>query len=168
MTRVQIGQLLVAVPGMVDPMFEASVVYVFDVLDGVAGVILNRPTELELRSALSSAERFAAPPAVVFHGGPVRTEHALALSVTSSPPTMLEFADVAAADPGSGRIFAGYSGWSSDQLAGEIGAGAWFVLESQPGDVTTPIPGDLWRSVLGRQDGPLRRYRTYPDDVTLN
>jgi putative transcriptional regulator len=126
---------------------------------------------------------------VVFQGGPVSLDSALGLAVVpgeqaadgdagllgwrrvhgaiglvdlEAPPELL------AAELGSLRIFAGYAGWGPGQLARELLGGAWYVVESEPGDVSAPDPERLWRSVLRRQRGELAMVATYPDDPSLN
>ncbi|HET6861185.1 MAG TPA: YqgE/AlgH family protein, partial [Streptomyces sp.] len=69
---------------------------------------------------------------------------------------------------GSLRIFAGYSGWGPGQLEEELSDGAWYVVESEPGDVSSPEPESLWRNVLRRQRSKLAVIATYPDDASLN
>ena len=46
--------------------------------------------------------------------------------------------------------------------------GAWYVVESEPGDVSSPDPESLWRAVLRRQRSELAMVATYPDDPSLN
>ena len=162
------GQLLVAVPGMLDPNFDATVVYVFDTTDGAAGLILNRPTDIPLSDVLPDLGEAAAAPAVVFHGGPVMVEHGLVLGATQTEITVLDTEAASGADPKSVRVFAGYAGWETGQLEAEIAAGGWFAVDNSPADVLTEDPGGLWRAVFARQSGPLNRYRTYPDDPRLN
>jgi len=54
------------------------------------------------------------------------------------------------------RVFAGYAGWSSGQLAGELAEGAWACVPGRPEDILTSTSGStLWRSVLRRQTGRL-------------
>ena len=66
------------------------------------------------------------------------------------------------------RVFRGYSGWGPGQLEGEIEAGAWLVLDTEPGDLFSADPADLWRTVLRRQPGRLAWLATAPDDLTTN
>jgi len=160
-----VGQLLVAVPGMYDPNFNSTVVYVFDRKDGAAGVILNRPSDLPVPGVLPDAADLAAEPPVVFFGGPVRSEEALVLTVENDEPRLLEPSE---APTGPVRVFAGHAGWGPGQLEGELDAGGWYVFEARSEDILTPEPHDLWRRVFARQSGPLRRYRLFPDDPRLN
>ena len=66
------------------------------------------------------------------------------------------------------RIFAGYSGWSAEQLADERARGGWYVVDSELGDIFDQDPATLWRRVLRRQSGSLRWVSTYPVDPDLN
>ncbi|MBO8202074.1 YqgE/AlgH family protein [Streptomyces smyrnaeus] len=91
-----------------------------------------------------------------------RVHGAIGLVDLEAPPELL------AAELGSLRIFAGYAGWGPGQLEKELSEGAWYVVESEPGDVSSPAPERLWRSVLRRQRSELALVATYPDDPSLN
>ncbi|KUJ65020.1 hypothetical protein ACZ90_52720 [Streptomyces albus subsp. albus] len=91
-----------------------------------------------------------------------RVHGAIGLVDLEAPPELL------AAALGSLRIFAGYAGWGPGQLEEELADGAWYVVESEPGDVSSPAPERLWRSVLRRQRSELAMVATYPDDPSLN
>ncbi|MEU9102686.1 YqgE/AlgH family protein [Streptomyces sp. NPDC048361] len=98
-------------------------------------------------------------------GDPVgwrRVYGAIGLVDLETPPELL------AAALGSLRIFAGYAGWGPGQLEDELSEGAWYVVESEPGDVSCPEPESLWRAVLRRQRNELAMVATYPDDPSLN
>jgi putative transcriptional regulator len=184
------GRLLVATPRLSDPNFERSVVLVLDHDgEGSLGVVLNRPTPVGVGDVLEPWAALAGAPRVVFQGGPVSLDSALGLAVVpgaarpggaaevlgwrrvhgaiglvdlEAPPELL------AAELGSLRIFAGYSGWGPGQLDKELAEGAWYVVDSEPGDVSSPVPQTLWRSVLRRQRSELAMVATYPDDPSLN
>ncbi|MFJ9410805.1 YqgE/AlgH family protein [Streptomyces sp. NPDC101393] len=91
-----------------------------------------------------------------------RVHGAIGLVDLEAPPELL------AAILGSLRIFAGYAGWGPGQLEDELAEGAWYVVESEPGDVSSPDPEQLWRAVLRRQRNELAMVATYPDDPSLN
>lgn len=91
-----------------------------------------------------------------------RVHGAIGLVDLDAPPELL------AAAVGSLRIFAGYAGWGPGQLEDELSEGAWYVVESEPGDVSSPRPEGLWRAVLRRQRSGLAMIATYPDDPSLN
>ncbi len=178
------GRLLVASPALADPNFDRAVVLLIDHDDeGSLGVVLNRPTPVGVRDILLPWAGLAGDPDVVFQGGPVSLDSALGVAVIpgdegplgwrrvhgaiglvdlEAPPELL------AAALGSLRIFAGYSGWGPGQLEEELESGAWYVVESEPGDVSSPEPESLWRAVLRRQRSKLAMIATYPDDPSLN
>lgn len=178
------GRLLVATPALADPNFDRAVVLLLDHdEEGSLGVVLNRPTPVDVGDILESWGELAGDPGVVFQGGPVSLDSALGLAVIpgdegplgwrrvhgaiglvdlETPPELLARA------LGSLRIFAGYAGWGPGQLENELTEGAWYVVESEPGDVSSPRPESLWRAVLRRQRSELAMVATYPDDPSLN
>jgi putative transcriptional regulator len=186
------GRLLVATPLLGDPNFKRAVILVVEheEVQGTLGVVLNRPTEIAVGQVLEQWTELASEPPVVFRGGPVAPNSALALAMIPGPgqeePAGWRPLDGAPAlarlglldldtpprllAPGitSLRVYAGYAGWSPGQLESEIGEGAWYVLPAQPADVFAADPSRLWRQVLRRQDGDLAFLATYPDDPGLN
>ncbi len=86
----------------------------------------------------------------------------LGLVDLDAPPELL------AAELSALRIFAGYAGWAGGQLAAELEAGAWYVVDGEQGDAFSAEPRQLWRSVLRRQRGDLAFVSTYPEDPALN
>jgi putative transcriptional regulator len=66
------GKLLVAMPPLVDPNFDRTVVLVLEHTDeGALGVVLNRPAAHDVIDALAMWADTVTPPGVVFVGGPV-------------------------------------------------------------------------------------------------
>ncbi|MGY1727634.1 YqgE/AlgH family protein [Geodermatophilus sp. SYSU D01062] len=180
------GSLLVAMPGLTDPNFAGTVVYVLDHNDsGTLGVVLGRPSQVEIRDVLPGWCDLAVEPGVFHVGGPCETDTALCLA--SAPGAAGEgeglrrvAGDVYLvdldADPGSLegglsglRVFAGYAGWSPGQLAAEVAEGAWACVPGTPGDVLSELSGpQLWRAVLARQTGRLAVLSTAPADPSAN
>src|SRR5882757_1960282 len=76
------GRLLIATGGLADPNFSRTVVLLLDHdSTGTLGVVLNRPTTLDVAEALPSwAGLVGPPPPVLFQGGPVGLDSALALA----------------------------------------------------------------------------------------
>jgi putative transcriptional regulator len=178
--------LLVATPLLNDPNFERTVVLMLeDSDDGALGLVLNRPSPLEVGEPLPDWADLSASPPVVFVGGPVSRSSVIALARCSDQPEMSDetwtsvlgpigvldlTADAALAHAmvDDVRVFAGYAGWDADQLRGEIAEGAWFVVDAVPDDATTEEPEGLWRDVLRRQPHPVRLFANYPADITTN
>lgn len=185
MTVVSPGMLLVATPALLDPNFTDTVVLMLDVDEhGALGVVLNRPSPVPVAAVLEDWDDQVAEPGVLFRGGPVSTEGALAVAlVRSSDEAPVGFRAVAGAlgvldldtpvELVDGtllgmRIFAGYAGWGVGQLESEIDEGSWYVVSGQPPDVFRDDPGELWRDVLRRQPGQLAWHSTRPMDPELN
>jgi putative transcriptional regulator len=184
------GRLLVATPLLGDPNFRRAVVLIVEheITEGTLGIVLNRPTQIGVDQVLEQWTELATEPSVVFKGGPVAPNSALALALIpgkeeplgwraldgapslarlglldlDAPPRLL------APAVQSMRVYAGYAGWSPGQLQAEIDEGAWYVVGAIPGDVFAADPAQLWREVLRRQEGDLAFLATYPDDPGLN
>ncbi len=182
------GRLLVASPELGDPNFARTVVLLVDHDEsGALGVVLNRPSTTDVGEILPEWHLYATPPQVVFQGGPVGRDSALALAARvdggGEEGEPLGFrhvhagiglvdldgpAELIAGVITSMRVFAGYAGWSSDQLEAEIDQGAWFVVDAETHDLSSDDPERLWTDVLRRQPPPLAIVATFPDDPTLN
>ena len=184
------GRLLVATPLLGDPNFRRTVILIVEDEpdEGTLGVVLNRPTEVPVEQVLESWTELVTCPSVVFKGGPVAPNSALALAIVpgddepvgwraldgsslmsriglvdlDAPPQLL------AGGIASLRVFAGYAGWGPGQLQAEIDEGAWYVLAGEPADAFAAEPERLWPAVLRRAGGSFAMVATYPDDPALN
>lgn len=177
--------LLVATPQLLDPNFADTVVLLLDVDDdGALGVVLNRPSPVMVADVLSGWAEVVAEPEVLFQGGPVSIEGALAVGLlrdTGDAPvgfrevdgalgvvdldTPVELVDGSLSGM---RIFAGYAGWGASQLREEIAEGSWYLVPAIAPDVFGEDTTCLWREVLRRQPGELSWHSTRPVDPELN
>jgi putative transcriptional regulator len=179
------GQLLVATPSLREPTFHRAVVLLLDHgPDGGLGVVLNRPLEVEVSAVLPAWQPWTTAPGVLFQGGPVALDSALGLVGVPGdgrePPGVRRIngslglvdldtdPDEVAASLSGLRVFAGYAGWSADQLEREIGEGSWYLVPAEARDAFTDRPEALWRTVLRRQSGDLAFVASFPDDPDLN
>ena len=188
------GRLLVATLSVGDPNFAGTVVLLLDFSedDGAVGIVLNRPSDIDVALHLPGWSDVVVSPPVVFLGGPVSPNAALCLarvdpeadddgtgpavmgagwtSLVGPVGTVDLNLDPGQAMPGVAevRIFAGYAGWAAHQLEAEIADGGWFVVDSYPSDALSPDPDDLWREVLHRQTGTLSLFADYPADPSMN
>jgi len=179
------GHLLIATPELRDPNFARTVVLMVDVApDGAVGVILNRPTGVLVGDVLAPWQQRVGEPPVLFEGGPVSTEAALAVGLLRDAgdvpvgfhafhgrlglvdlDTPRELVD----DTLSGlRIFAGYAGWGAEQLDDEVAEGSWYVVPALREDVFRASVATLWSDVLRRQPGDLAWQSTRPADPEQN
>jgi putative transcriptional regulator len=185
----RVGDLLVATPTLLDPNFEHAVVLLLDSdEDGALGVVLNRPSSVPVGEILPDWGTLTGAPDVLFQGGPVGTDSALAVgaSMTYGSEPNAEpvgfrrlYDDVGIVDLDTPtelagpalshlRVFAGYAGWDAQQIRDEIRAGSWYVVPSVPGDLFGADPLGLWKRVLRRQPGELAWVSTRPVDPTMN
>ncbi len=178
------GRLLVAEPTLADPNFNRTVVYLIEHGDdGALGVVLNRPSDTDVREVVPTWAPYVSEPKQVFVGGPVSPEAAICLGRCADGQMSELFnplsGDVGVVDlngdpldapPGLTdlRVFAGYSGWGAGQLEVEMAMDGWFVIDAVADDLFAETAEQLWRGVLARQAGPLRRFSAYPDDPTVN
>jgi putative transcriptional regulator len=185
MTDLRAGQLLVATAQLVDPNFAETVVLLLDADEnGALGVVLNRPSTVPVSDVLEPWAPVVAQPDVLFQGGPVSVEGALAVGRLRSSDdapvgyrevtddigvidldTPVELIDGSLAGL---RIYAGYAGWGAGQLEGEVEEGSWYVVPSLPPDCFRDDTVGLWRDVLRRQPGELAWHSTRPLDPDLN
>jgi putative transcriptional regulator len=187
--RVEAGDLLVATAALLDPNFEHAVVLVLDADEnGALGVVLNRPSTVPVREVLPDWTDVAGEPDVLFQGGPVSTDSALAVAASTTygvdpdvEPVGFRrlYADVGIVDLDTPteivapaltglRIFAGYAGWGAGQLEAEIAEGSWYVVPAETADLLTGEAERLWRQVLRRQPGELAFVATCPADPSQN
>jgi putative transcriptional regulator len=180
------GRLLVATPLLTDPNFERTVILMLeDNEEGALGLVLNRPSPLDVSEPLPDWVDLSAAPPVVFVGGPVSRSSVIALARCNDLPDMSADTWTSVLGPigvldltadaallhtvvGDVRVFAGYAGWEDEQLVTEIAEGAWFVVDADPSDATTDEPERLWRDVLRRQPDALRLFANYPPDLSVN
>lgn len=141
------NQFLIAMPGMVDPNFAGSVIYLFEHTErGAMGLVINRPTELDMGALFEKIEiKLKADPVSdqpVYFGGPVQIERGFVLheptaevlySSSLAVPgglTMTTSKDVLEAvatgkGPSKFLMTLGYAGWSAGQLEEEITLNGW-------------------------------------------
>ncbi|HEY8527709.1 MAG TPA: YqgE/AlgH family protein [Acidimicrobiales bacterium] len=183
-SRSIVGKLLIAEPMLGDPNFDRTVVLIVEhTEDGALGVVLNRPTELEVGAVLSEWAELAASPTVLYLGGPVEQNGVLALArrrgVGQLPGWSPVIGNVGtidlhrepvelAGDVEAVRFFAGYAGWGPGQLEAELEQGAWLVVEAQADDVFASDPDVMWRAVLRRQEGKVSMLAHFPAHPSMN
>jgi putative transcriptional regulator len=142
------GSMLVATAKSHDPDFARSVVLLirYDSQSAI-GLMLNKPTSIPITEILPDATTKSV---TVFAGGPV-TIGVRGLLPTKAPPfftvvsNKTELLRMIASGPPALRVYAGYTGWTAQQLQSEIARGLWKALRANTGALFDPRPKTLWR-----------------------
>jgi putative transcriptional regulator len=176
------GQLLIAMPMLIDPNFRQTIVLLCEHgPDGSLGLVINRPTDVEVSTLVQDFPDLYNTDKV-YAGGPVGRNTMLVLCHGNEPSEergILE--DVFLAKnlemlkyPGhlgpEGRIrcYIGYAGWAPGQLEAEINAGAWHLMHGDSDLIFDANPATLWPEMMARIGGECAIYATMPPDPSLN
>jgi putative transcriptional regulator len=163
------GRILIAMPGMEDPRFGQSVIFVCaHSHEGAMGLVVNkRADDLKLSDLLEQLDIEAAPGArrmPVHFGGPVENGRGFVLheaGYRSSISTLevdagfsmtatLDILEDMAAGHGPARalIALGYAGWGPGQLESEIARNGWLVCDASTDLVFGTPDSTKWRAAL--------------------
>jgi putative transcriptional regulator len=160
------NQLLIAMPGMLDPNFSTTVTLVCEHNDeGALGIVINRPTTLQLRElfeqlSVDDADAQAADNPVLA-GGPVGMERGFVLhGPEHSYESTLEVSNeirltlsrdiiealAAGRGPTQALVALGYAGWGAGQLEEEMLANSWLNVPATP-DIVFDTPfAERWNT----------------------
>jgi len=177
------GKLLIAEPIINDNSFSRTVVLLTEHNEnGSVGFILNKPLDYTIDQLVPDLKCEIE----VFNGGPVEQDNLY--FIHQSPeiiPNSIEICngiywggDFNALknlinhdkiDPNSIRFFLGYSGWSSQQLLGEMKNNSWIVSK----DISTPNiftvkTEKMWRKQMLDLGGQYKLWANSPSDPSLN
>lgn len=139
------NQLLIAMPGMLDPNFSTTVTLICEHNDeGALGIVINRPLDLKLSGLFEQLDVPDPDPVVaerpVMMGGPVgpergfvlhesdqQFENSLAVSGNIQLTLSRDIIDTMARGTGPERslVALGYAGWEPGQLEEEMLANSW-------------------------------------------
>ncbi len=163
------GKLLIAMPGMGDPRFEHSVVYLCSHRDdGAMGLIVNKPAAdirlSDLLEQLDIGPESEARDLPVHFGGPVEASRGfvlhsrdyasnlqtLAVSPDIGMTATLDVLEDIARGNGPARVLMmlGYAGWGSGQLEAEIGMNGWLTADADPELVFGADDETKWAAAL--------------------
>lgn len=177
------GKILISEPFLADYYFKRSVVLLAEHNeDGTFGLILNKPVNMDFNEVIKDFPFFEAP---VFLGGPVKTDslffiHTLGKIIDDSLEIMeglywggdiemvKELITINRIAPNEIRFFAGYSGWVSQQLQGELDRNSWVVSTIRPELVMNSDPETLWSNALTDLGGEYSHWINFPSDPGMN
>jgi putative transcriptional regulator len=160
------GQLLVASRKSVDPDLAKTVVLLVHYgPDGALGLIVNRRSSVPVSEVFPSLQQARAS---VYTGGPIAIGIRALLRSRSKPAQAVHvFGEISmtsnrkliedqlkeelartGSESSSFRIYAGYTGWSADQLKSEIALGLWRVQAGDAGVVFAKDPAKVWDRMI--------------------
>lgn len=159
------GVLLIATPKLEDPNFIHTVILVVSYgREGAFGLIINRPSGIDLKKIFPYLDGVADGAYPVYLGGPVEQDNMSILFTTDTPPKgarkvsgNLYFAydknilvpELQHRNPNNKmRVYAGSAGWAHGQLEYEIMRGAWLTIEANQDIIFTENPFKVWPSIF--------------------
>ena len=153
---------------------------------GPTGVILNRPTDLQLREIFPGREVRQGRTDTIYIGGPVQPDSLLFLFHNEAGPEhawpiidniyfsgnvdLLDALLEHQRSPDAGqRYFAGYAGWTPGQLQSEIANGDWYVMKADPEIIFDVDVETLWWRLYQRATLPRAHFtpRRVPRAVSV-
>lgn len=176
------GRILISEPLLSDTYFKRSVVFITEYSDkGAVGFVLNKPVDLPISEVLADFPNFKAN---VYIGGPVAKDtihflHTLGELVPNSVhvvdniywggdfDSLKELINEGIVQPDQVRFFLGYSGWSPNQLEGEIEDNAWLVATVEPSKVMM-ADNDIWKNTLEQLGKKYKVWSNFPENPAMN
>jgi putative transcriptional regulator len=164
------GQMLVAMPQMLDERFVKTVIYMCaHTEDGAMGLVVNKILEdIDFPDLLDQLDLNPASGGTdirVHFGGPVESGRGFVLhsSDYQQDATMVIdeqialtattdiLRDIAEGDgPQSSLLALGYAGWGPGQLDSEIQANGWLSVDADPGLIFGNEPDKIWQGALAK------------------
>lgn len=160
---------LVAMPQILDPFFNRSVVLLVEHhVEGSLGFIVNRPTDLKVRTMLEALElSWTGGDENVYFGGPVQPQQGTivfdasdkrdiaseASSVEVAPSLFLsqsleDLRTLTATPSERMRLLVGYAGWGAGQLDAEMQRNDWLLAPVDAKLVYADDPASVWEQAL--------------------
>lgn len=162
------GQLLIAMPGLMDPRFARTVIYMcLHNADGAMGLVVNRTIDSlsfpDLLSQLEIEPVGVGEPIKVHFGGPVDSARGFVLHSADymQEATMVVgggvaltatvdiLKDIAAGGGPRRKLLAlGYAGWGPGQLDSEIKANGWLSVDADEELIFGADLGEKWSRAM--------------------
>ena len=162
------GKFLIAMPGLGDPRFDSSVIYMCDHSEkGAMGLIVNKPLRQGSFKALCnqlSIENTGNREIPILFGGPVETSRGFVLHsgdfssefstqeigdnlyLTSTRDIIEALAE--GQTPVNAGLFMGYAGWGAGQIESELVCNGWLVSDADENLVLDTDHDGKWTAAL--------------------
>lgn len=164
------GKLLIAMPGIGDPRFDKTVIYMCaHSEEGAMGIVVNREFDdlsfPDLLDQLNIMPIASVEPIMVQFGGPVESGRGFVLhsqdymhdgslavddniALTATVDILREIAD--GAGPLRKMLALGYAGWGPGQLDAEIRANGWLHVDADSNILFEAALDDKWTLAMGK------------------
>jgi putative transcriptional regulator len=178
------GKLLIAEPFLREIIFNRSVILLTEHNEsGSMGFVLNKKTNLWLNDYTEGLDNIELIP--LFLGGPVSPDrlffiHTLGEFVPDSVPlednlyfstdldSMKHYLSSGQPIGGKVKFFVGYSGWTKNQLMGEIKQDSWLVGAASAESIMQAENESFWKQAIAMIGGRYLTWINYPKDPQLN
>jgi len=165
------GKLLIAMPGMSDPRFEKSVIFMCaHSAKGAMGLIVNKPIDglsfRELMEKFEIAVTSDLPETPIVFGGPVNMgrgfvlhsadyDHEDATLAIVPGISLTATTDILEAisngnGPAKALLALGYAGWGAGQIEGEILANGWIHCDADPALIFDTDYDAIWETAIAK------------------
>lgn len=183
MFNVKKGQLLISEPSLSDPVFFKSVILItHHCSDESIGLVLNEATKIKLHQILDKVTLLDLP---VYIGGPVERNsihfiHTLGDKIPNSKhitkglywggdfEEVLQLMKENKISKNQIRFFAGYAGWSENQLNNEIKENSWITHEFNRKICMEYSNKILWSKLIKTKSQKHAIWTNMPKDPRLN
>lgn len=177
------GRLLISYPLLNDPYFKRTVVLLCEHNEeGSFGFVLNKYLDISLSELIDELPDTASR---ISMGGPVQTSnlyflHTAGPVIEGSIPitknlylggrfeALRDQLLSGKIEENQVRFFIGYSGWSENQLEGELKENAWLISEAPHKLLMNTDQDELWEKVLKRMGKDYSFLANLPEDPSLN
>jgi len=164
------GVFLVASRAITDPRFKETVILVTEFnRHGAIGVIINRPTDIDLAEIFPDMESLKHNDIHPYIGGPIHpTFLSVLINTVQSKKDMSPVLDDVLFGLGTGfvknlisemkkidklHVYFGYAGWIAGQLELELRRGDWYIMKGDTQAIFNNDPTNIWSSYIELVDG---------------
>jgi putative transcriptional regulator len=177
------GRVLITEPFTDDDYFGRSVILLCDHNEeGTFGFVLNNYIDITINELVEFPEFETR----ISRGGPVGQNHVyyihtLGENIPHSTHVygniysggdfneIKKLAELGILKPNQVRFFLGYSGWTENQLEGELKHNSWLVSEIiNEEDIMDTSKDDLWQNYMEHQGGKYKAFSHFPKNPNLN
>ncbi len=177
------GKILIADPFLKGPYFSRSIVLITEHgSKGAVGFVLNKSSNLYPDEVINEILSFEGE---LYIGGPVASDtlhfiHTLGNIIPGSiqiTPGIYWGGDFEQlkllindnkANAQQVKFFAGYSGWSTGQLEGEIDEKSWIVAEIDDDIIMDRNIDDIWKKTMQSLGGLYETWSKFPEEPSNN